>query len=163
MSTDDNPLDIPYVLRINGSGVRAFIDPMDEDSPDWEHEPAHDNVSALCPYFWPGHGVHWIQARKGLATQSTPVCVLDVDGLDVSVELAGSRETWRLHDTSLLTVALLEFGSVTAHLHDHGLLRLGHRLLYPCRNLADWRSCPTVPERSAAPREGNWAHRRRGD
>ncbi|MEZ5114656.1 MAG: hypothetical protein R2737_00195 [Candidatus Nanopelagicales bacterium] len=133
-----------FVFRTSGSAVRAVLDPEHPDDPDWEHEPERDDLTSACPYYWPGHHVHWIQAKLGLRTPAVPVRVLEVAGLDVQVVLedTGVEEVWRLHDPSLLALELIARPRLVVGLHEHNLVSLGGRLWYPCRDLAQWRPCP---------------------
>lgn len=128
------------ILRVQPSGHTAAVcDPDDLDDAAWH---ASGGPAVRCVLFWPGHNVHWIQARKGLATPAGPRLLLAVDGQWADLrDGTGALLRWRFHDTTTLSALLLLEGPATVYLHDHGLLRVGRSLLYPCLDQSSWTAC----------------------
>ena len=71
-----------------------------------------------------------------------PVRLLEVDGQYVKVQLPdGTVSVWRFHDTSAITLALLENDEAFGILYPHGFLKVGNRALTPCMESDEWREC----------------------
>jgi hypothetical protein len=122
----------PVVISGLGGGIVTFYDPADPDT----SVPVDDLAARIpCHSYGPGHGVHQIQVRLGLATWSTPWWVDDADDHVVTVRSGGGDVAqWWLHDTETVRAAVLLDDHPIIRLHEHGLARISNVLLYPCRH-----------------------------
>lgn len=122
----------PVVISGVGGGIVTFHNRT--------YRPTSEHVDHLaarnpCCLYKPGHAVHQIQVRLGLATWSTPWWVQDADDRVVTVRSGfGDVEQWWLHDTETIRAALLLDDRPIIRLHDHGLARISNVLLYPRRD-----------------------------
>jgi hypothetical protein len=122
----------PVVISGVGGGIVAF---QSRTNPAASEHFEHLAARNPCCVYKPGHAVHQIQVRLGLATWSTPWCVRDADDHVVTVRSGlGDVEQWWLHDTETIRAALLLDDHPIIRLHDHGLARISNVLLYPCRD-----------------------------
>ena len=91
--------------------------------------PIPHNVETL------GHHVHWIQARRYVASEGEPCQLLAVDGhLARLIGPDGEDLTWWFHDTTVLDAPLLLKGQATVQFRGFSLLTVGRSLLYSCRD-----------------------------
>ena len=131
------------VLRLDGAGVSAVIDPTaPRGAAGLDPAAPLDPTAARCRSFAAGHAVHWIQVKLAGRTPGVPHLLLDVEGQHLLVRTPEDEVLrWRVHDPTPLRAMLLLDGPSTVHLHGHGLLVAGHTPLYPCRDLGAWRPC----------------------
>jgi hypothetical protein len=122
----------PVVISGLGGGIVTFHNRTDPATSEHVYHLAARNA---CCLYKPGHAVHQIQVRLGLATWSTPWRVQDADDHAVTVRSGdGDVEQWWLHDTETIRAALLLDDHPIIRLHDRGLARISNVLLYPYRD-----------------------------
>ena len=93
-----------------------------------------------CRLFHPGHNVHPIQLKLSYKGSWTDVQLIRVDGLFADVFVEDAIQTWRFHEGAATILESWRPG-VRTQMSDFGALRIGARLVYPCRSEASWVDC----------------------